>query len=130
MLASYVEEHRHNVTDDYGRKPLFTTKRGRPKKNSIRRNIYAGTRPCAVGQDCPHGKEPETCEAAQQTDDACKYPSTVSGHPVRRGAITFHLRRDIPQQAVSDRMDVSNKVLSEHYCIRTEDEKAKQRRKS
>jgi site-specific recombinase XerD len=129
VLAAYVNEHRHKVTDEYGRKPLFTTKRGRPAKNSIRRNIYAATRPCATGRDCPHGKEPETCEAAQRTNDASKCPSTVSGHPVRRGAITHFLRKDIPEQAVSDRMDVSKKVLSEHYDIRTEDEKAEQRRK-
>lgn len=128
-LAAYIKEHRHSVTDDYGRKPLFTTKRGRPAKNSIRRNIYAATRPCEVGKECPHGREPETCEAAQRTNDACKCPSTVSGHPVRRGAVTHHLRRDIPQQAVSDRMDVSEGVLSEHYDVRTEDEKAEQRRK-
>lgn len=129
VLAAYIEEHRHNVTDEYNREPLFTTNRGRPAKNSIRRNIYAATRPCATGRDCPHEKEPETCEAAQRTNDACKCPSTVSGHPVRRGAITHFLRKDIPQKAVSDRMDVSEKILSEHYDIRTEDEKAEQRRK-
>jgi len=129
VLAAYVEEHRHSVTDEYSRNPLFTTNRGRPAKNSIRRNIYAATRPCAVGKDCPHGREPETCEAAQRTNEASKCPSTVSGHPVRCGAITRFLRQDVPQKAVSDRMNVSEKILSEHYDIRTEDEKAEQRRK-
>jgi site-specific recombinase XerD len=128
IVSSYVSENRHAVTDEYGREPLFTTKRGRPAKNSIRRNVYAATRPCATGGDCPHDKNPETCEAAQRTNDACKCPSTVSGHPVRRGSITHFLRSDVPEKVVSDRMNVSQDVLDEHYDRRTEDEKAEQRR--
>lgn len=128
VVGDYIEQTRHDVTDDYGRKPLFTTKRGRPAKNSIRRNIYAATRPCTTGRDCPHGRDPKTCEAAQRTNTACQCPSTVSGHPVRRGAITHHLREDVPDKIVSDRMDVSQDVLDEHYDRRTEDEKAEQRR--
>lgn len=128
VLADYVETARHNVTDEYGREPLFTTKNGRPAKNSIRRNIYAATRPCATGRDCPHGKVPDDCDAAQRTNDACKCPTTVSGHPVRRGAITHHLRQDVPEKVVSDRMNVSQDVLDQHYDRRTEDEKTEQRR--
>jgi len=127
-LADYAEEHRHDVTDDHGRQPLFTTRHGRPAKNSIRRTVYAATRPCSTGRGCPHGREPESCDAAQRSNDACKCPSTVSGHPVRRGAITHFLRSDVPENAVSDRMDVSRDVLDEHYDRRTEDEKAEQRR--
>ncbi|WP_226011733.1 tyrosine-type recombinase/integrase [Halomicrobium salinisoli] len=128
VLADYIEENRHSVTDDYGREPLFTTKRGRPAKNSIRRNIYAVTRPCATGRGCPHNRDPDDCEAAQRTNDACKCPSTVSGHPVRRGAITHYLRQDVPDKVVSDRMNVSQDVIETHYDRRTEDEKAEQRR--
>lgn len=128
ILADYVATNRHDVTDKYDRKPLFTTKRGRPAKNSIRRSIYAATRPCETGQGCPHDKGPDTCEAAQRTNDASKCPSTVSGHPVRRGAITHHLRKDVPEKVVSDRMNVSQDVLDEHYDRRTEDEKTEQRR--
>ena len=128
ILQDYAEKSRHSVTDDHNREPLFTTKQGRPAKNSIRRNIYAATRPCSTGRGCPHNKDPDTCEAAQRTNDACKCPSTVSGHPVRRGAITHHLRQDVPEKVVSDRMNVSQDVLDEHYDRRTEDEKAEQRR--
>lgn len=128
VLADYEDENRHDVVDEYDRKPLFTTKRGRPAKNSIRRNIYAVTRPCSTGQGCPHNRNPETCEAAQRTNDACQCPSTVSGHPVRRGAITHHLRQDVPEKVVSDRMNVSEKILDRHYDRRTADEKAEQRR--
>lgn len=128
VLGDYISEHRHTVTDDYGRHPLFTTKNGRPVKNSIRRNIYAITRPCARGEACPHGENPETCVAAGRTNDACKCPSTLSGHPVRRGAITHFLRKDVPERVVSDRMNVSRQVLNKHYDRRTESEKAEQRR--
>lgn len=128
ILADYVDVNRHDVIDDYGRDPLFTTKRGRPAKNSIRRNVYAVTRPCATGRDCPHGRDPDSCEAAQRTNDACQCPSTVSGHSVRRGAITHHLRQDVPEKVVSDRMNVSQDVLEDHYDRRTEDEKTEQRR--
>jgi site-specific recombinase XerD len=128
VLTDYVDEHRHDVTDDYDRQPLFTTKNGRPAKNSIRRSVYAATRPCSTGQGCPHNKDPDTCEAAQRTNAASQCPTTVSGHPVRRGAITHHLRQDVPEKVVSDRMNVSQDVLDEHYDRRTEDEKAEQRR--
>lgn len=128
ILADYVDENRHDVSDDHNRQSLFTTKFGRPSKNSIRRNVYAATRPCATGDDCPHNEDPDECEAAQRTNDACKCPSTVSGHPVRRGAITHHLRQDVPEKIVSDRMNVSQDVLDKHYDRRTEDEKTEQRR--
>ncbi|WP_187347738.1 tyrosine-type recombinase/integrase [Haloplanus rubicundus] len=128
VVDDYIGEHRHNVTDDHEREPLFTTSQGRATKNTIRRNIYAVTRPCATGRDCPHGKVPDDCEAAQRTNEACKCPSTVSGHPIRRGAITHHLRQDVPEKIVSDRMNVSQDVLDQHYDRRTEDEKAEQRR--
>lgn len=128
VLTEYVTESRHPTTDEYEREPIFTTKQGRMAKNTIRRSIYAATRPCATGRDCPHKKDPDTCEAAQRTNDACKCPSTVSGHPVRRGAITHFLRRDVPEKVVSDRMNVSQDILDRHYDRRTEDEKAEQRR--
>ena len=129
VVADYVEHSRHAVTDEYDREPLFTTKRGRPAKNSIRRNVWAVTRPCKTGEGCPHNKDPDSCEAAARTNDAAGCPSTVSGHPVRRGSITHHLRRDVPEKVVSDRMNVSQDVLEHHYDRRTEDEKTEQRRK-
>jgi site-specific recombinase XerD len=128
VVADYVDTNRHTISDEYNRRPLFTTKRGRPAKNSIRRNIYAATRPCTTGRGCPHNRDPDSCEAAQRTNTACKCPSTVSGHPVRRGVITHHLRRDVPEKVVSDRMNVSQDVLDQHYDRRTEGEKTEQRR--
>lgn len=128
VMEDYVSENRHDVTDEYDREPLFTSKRGRPSKNTIRRNIYAATRPCATGRGCPHNKDPASCKAAERTNTASQCPSTVSGHPVRRGSITHHLRQDVPEKVVSDRMNVSQSILERHYDRRTEDEKTEQRR--
>lgn len=128
VLADYIAECRHDVTDENGREPLFSTANGRAAKNTLRRNIYAVTRPCATGQGCPHNKNPDDCTAAKRANAASKCPSTVSGHPVRRGAITHHLREDVPEKVVSDRMNVSQDILDKFYDRRTEDEKAEQRR--
>lgn len=127
-LAAYIEHHRHDVTDDAGRSPLFTTKNGRPAKNSFRRTIYSATRPCATGRGCPHGRDPQDCMAANRSAFASKCPSSMAGHAVRRGSITHFLRNDVPEKVVSDRMNVSADVLDKHYDRRTEDEKAEQRR--
>jgi hypothetical protein len=53
----------------------------------------------------------------------------VSGHPVRRGAITRFLKDEsIPEKAISDRSNVSQDVMDKHYDVRTEGEKTEQRR--
>lgn len=128
IIRDYIGEHRHDVTDDYDRTPLFTTRNGRARKNTLGRNIYAVTRPCMTEGGCPHGKDPDTCNGAERTNSASQCPSSVSPHPVRRGAITHFLRRDVPEKIVSDRMNVSQNVLDRHYDRRTEGEKAEQRR--
>lgn len=65
------------------------------------------TRPCLRGGDCPHGREPETCEAMDDTKKrASRCQSSVSPHALRRGSITHHLSSDVPEKVVSDRMNV------------------------
>lgn len=87
------------------------------------------TRPCAYGAECPHGRDPETCEAANERYEASKCPSSVSPHAIRRGSITHWLRKDVPTPAVSDRADVNADVLEQHYDERTQREKMEQRRR-
>lgn len=127
VLKDYVDVHRREKTDDHGRKPLFTTRYGRIGGTAIKRAVYRVTRPCQW-ESCPHNRDPEDCEATVDAD-ACKCPSSVSPHPVRRGSITHHLLNDVPDTAVSDRCDVSKDVLDHHYDQRTEHEKAETRRK-
>jgi site-specific recombinase XerD len=128
LLDDFVQFNRTEVTDEYGRRPLFTTENGRAPVKTLRRWFQSTTRPCIYGAECPVGRDPEDCEAAQRQRDASDCPSSVSGHPIRRGAITHHLREDVPDKVVSDRMNVSQDVLDEHYDGRGEDEKAEQRR--
>lgn len=121
VLDDYIEVHRNKVTDKHGREPLFTTTQ-RASHNVIRKNLYALTRPCETSGYCPHDREISECEATV-VKQASKCPSSVSPHPVRRSAITYHLNRGWPQEKLSERANVSVDVLEEHYDGRTEQEK-------
>lgn len=126
VLEDYIEHNRKKVTDDYGRHPLITSSRGRLSEGSIRETIYRVTQPCEIG-DCPHDKDPVTCEYRQHSQRAgC--PSSRSPHGIRRGSITNHLRTGSPQEVVSDRANVSSDILDQHYDERTEREKMEIRR--
>lgn len=127
ILDDYIQMHRHDVEDEYGRKPLFTSKSGRAYKSLIQKNIYVLTRPCHYTGECPHGRNIEECEG-NQFDYASKCPSSVSPHPIRRSAITAHLNADIPKEITADRVNVSVKVLDKHYDARSESEKRELRR--
>lgn len=127
ILDDYIAGPRRDVEDKYGRKPLLTTAQGRPSTSTIRETVYYWTRPCFVGEGCPHDRNPGECDAANDgTPNGC--PSVRSPHDVRSGAITSHLLEDVPVEIVSDRMDVSQDVLDRHYDRRTEREKMEQRR--
>jgi len=127
VLDAYIQHNRIDSTDEFGREPLFTTKSGRPNKSTLRDNIYCITRPCEYTGECPHDREIDSCEAVHH-DKASKCPSSVSPHAIRRGAITHHLSKDVPEKIVSDRMNVGLDVIEKHYDQRTESEKAEQRR--
>ncbi|MBX0287541.1 tyrosine-type recombinase/integrase [Halomicroarcula sp. F28] len=127
VLDAYIEYHREDVTDDYGRRPLFSSRAGRPQKSTLRDSLYKITRPCIYTNHCPHDRDTDDCEALER-NKASKCPSSVSPHAIRRGSITHHLSDDIPDRVVSDRMDVSLDVLEKHYDRRTEREKSEQRR--
>jgi site-specific recombinase XerC len=126
ILSEYIEHNHQDKKDDYGRKPLFTTRYGRISLSAIKDASYTMTRPC-VYDNCPHNRDPDECKATADSK-ASLCPSSVSPHPVRRGSITHHLLKDVPETAVSDRCDVSTDVLEHHYDQRTESEKAEQRR--
>jgi len=53
----------------------------------------------------------------------------VSPHAILRGSITHSLNSEMPDQVVSDRANVSQRVIEQHYDRRTEQEKMEQRRK-
>lgn len=127
VLEDYTEVSRDDVIDDHDREPLFTTQYGRMHRSKIREMIYAVTRPCMYGQNCPHNRDQTDCEARQYIH-ASKCPSSVSPHDIRRGSITHLLREEVPKQVVSDRVNSSPETLEKHYNEMTEQEKMEQRR--
>lgn len=118
ILKDFIDQRRHDVTDEHGRAPLLTTSNGRIHRNTIRRTIYRITTPCFRGDPC------EKC--ARCSEEKCT--EAVSPHAIRRGSITHYLSNDVPVEVVSDRMNVSRKVLDEHYDKRSERVKLEQRR--
>jgi len=122
VIDDYLEHQRPDVTDDYSREPLLATSHGRVSTGTIRKYVYKWTRPCAVGNGCPHDRDLESCEAAK-ANSASKCPSSRSPHAIRRGYITHQLKSGIENSFLGGRCDVSNEVLREHYDAR--DERAK-----
>lgn len=127
VIEDWIDHHRHDVEDEYGRNPLLTSQNSRMSKSSIRDAVYYATRPCHHTGDCPDGRDIEDCEATNHRL-YCKCPLNVSPHDVRRGSITYYLTEDVPEKVVSDRMNVGQDVLDKHYDKRSEEVKVEQRR--
>ena len=118
LLDEHIDQFRHEVTDEYDREPLFTTKNGRMQRTTLRRLVYQTTAPCFRDAPCP--------DCTSDSEQKC--PKAVSPHAIRRGAITHFLTNDVPVEIVGDRMNVSRDVLEQHYDKRSEVVKLEQRR--
>ena len=136
VLNTYIDgtgdpnhPQRKEATDEYGRKPLFTTRSGRVSKATIRRNLYKITQPCRHGGECPDDLNPNTCAARNNNDRLSRCPANVSPHPVRRGGICHQLNQGMSKQTICERADVSRRVLNRHYDLRTKQEAREQRRR-
>lgn len=125
-LDDYIAQRRPDVTDDYGREPLLATEYGRPSKGTLRETIYKVVQPCRYSGECPHGEEIEVC-SMRKHGQRSKCPSSVYPHAIRSGAITEHLNQDVPKEIVSERTNVSQRVLDRHYDERSEEEKRERR---
>lgn len=128
LLRDWRDDKRPDVEDEHGREALLTTVNGRVARTTIRNNVYSVSRPCVVDDECPHDRDPDSCDAAQRKQWACKCPGSVSPHAVRRGAITHWLDSDWRRSHVSERANVSEDVIEEHYDQRQEIRKMEQRR--
>ncbi|WP_313691619.1 hypothetical protein [Halorarum halobium] len=118
VLQDFIENTRKGVVDDYGRKPLFTTSRGRMRRSTFRRVVYRTTARCFRNEPCPG------CTGAD--DNKCL--EAASPHPICRGSITHFFTEDIPLEIVGDRVNVSRDVLNKHYDRRSEEVKLEERR--
>jgi site-specific recombinase XerD len=128
VVADYIEQTRSDVEDDYGRKPLLTSKSGRVVETTIQRYVYTASRPCYYnGGDCPFDRDLETCEA-MSWNGSSKCSGSVSPHALRRGYVTAARNAGQPKDVTSERVNMSGKVLEKHYDKGTNAEKAKRRR--
>lgn len=114
IIDDYIKMNHTGATDDYGRTPLFASRYGRTVRSNLRKHITRITRPCHYAGECPHGRDQQECEAKQDYNKASHCPSSVSPHPIRRGAITHWLNEGHRKELISERMDVSVDTLDEH----------------
>jgi len=128
VIADFIETNRPDVSDQDSREPLLATQHGRVSKSTIRRIIYSLTRPCSTGGECPHGRDPDDCEAAQTRNGASQCPSSRSPHTLKHGYISECRREGVPIDVLTDRCDVSEEVLREHYDETTQEERCQLRR--
>ncbi|MDQ2051804.1 tyrosine-type recombinase/integrase [Natronolimnohabitans sp. A-GB9] len=128
VLDDWLSVNHPGIRDQYEREPLFATKIDRLSRTRGRTIVYQYTRPCVYTDSCPHDRDLNSCDALP-TEHSHACPSSLSPHPVRRGAITHFLKSDVPENIVSDRMDCSEAVLDRHYDQRSEREKLRQRRR-
>lgn len=117
IIQDYLEMVRDETRDEFGRNPLLSTGDGRIGKSTIKKISYMWTRPCQIGKECPHDREPKSCEAANQNAKAYECPSSRAPHHVRTGYITAKRNEGVPIEAISQRCDVSPRVLKKHYDL-------------
>lgn len=129
IIDDFLEQNRPEVLDEHGREPLLGTKHGRIGRSTIRKYVYKWSRPCEVGEGCPHNRDPETCEA-KSAHDASKCPSSRSPHVIRRGYITHELNAGVDRSYVSGRCNVSEEVIEQHYDERNEQERMQVRHRA
>ncbi|NLV09992.1 tyrosine-type recombinase/integrase [Halomicrobium mukohataei] len=116
IVQDYIEVNRYEVTDDEGRHPLFTTRKGsgRLARSTMRNWIYILTQPCEFGGECPHDRDPETCEAREHGKGS-KCPSSRSPHKIRTGSITWHRDNGWPVADLADKADTGEDLIKGVY---------------
>ncbi len=115
LLQEYIEVSRPEVEDEFGRKPLFSSRKGsgRMSKGAIRSRFNIITQPCRYGL-CPHDRDPDECEAREHGYES-RCPSARSPHRVRTGSITHHRDEGWPPEVLSERVNATPEVIRTHY---------------
>ncbi|WP_232688031.1 tyrosine-type recombinase/integrase [Halobacterium zhouii] len=126
VLRDYIDGPRTDSTDEFHRDPLITTTHGRASPTTIRETIYKWTRPCFIGEGCPHDRDPDECEAMYYKQ-ASKCPSSRSPHDWRKARVTKYRYDGIPRSIVSDQLNASEDVLDKHYDRASKRKRAERR---
>jgi integrase len=126
VFQDWIDGPRPDVTDMNGRSPFVTTNHGRASRGCVRDSFYRWTRPCMIGEECPHDEDPDICEF-RPTSSMSSCPSARSPHDVRKARVTKYRNDGVPRGVVSDRLDASEKVLDKHYDRASKREKADRR---
>jgi site-specific recombinase XerD len=116
VVREYIDVNRPAVTDEHGRQPLLASKKGsgRLSKPAMRNTVYVLTQPCQFGGECPHDKDPDTCEYREHGQGS-RCPSSRSPHKIRTGSITHHRNRGWPVSELSDRANTSEELVEGVY---------------
>jgi site-specific recombinase XerD len=116
IIRSYIRVNRDDVTDDHGREPLLTSRKGdgRLSKSAMRNWIYILTQPCEFGGPCPHDRDPEECEAREHGHGS-KCPSSRSPHKIRTGSITHHRDQGWPVPDLAQKANTSEELIEGVY---------------
>ncbi len=122
VIRHYIDNKHPHVADDNARAPLLGTQKGRISKSTIREYANKWTRPCKIGRECPYGRDPETCEAAQSAKKATGCEGTRAPRQIRSGYITAKLNAKASYESVGHRVGATKKVLKRHYDHPSEDE--------
>jgi len=127
VIDTYVARERFEKRDEYGRRPLFCARQGRPSFSTIRGWTYLATQPCHYTA-CPHGNDRATCDYVDR-NHASKCPSSRSPHRLRTGSITWQLNSGLSWEAVADRVNSDPDTLRRYYDKATDREKLEERRR-
>jgi site-specific recombinase XerD len=127
VLEEYVTGTRADITDDYGRQPLFPSREGRPRKGTIRAWTWLATVPCHY-RDCPHGKRQASCEWFSQSR-ASNCPSSRAPHHIRTGSITWQRSQGVPAEVVATRVNASVQTIETYYDKEDPEQELERRRR-
>lgn len=114
-IKRYLEKDRPDVTDEYGRKPLFATTEGRASKSTLRRWLYEATSCRWQSADIVDRECDGSCDPGSNVCAYSYYP-----HAVRRGAIVSYLSGGLALHKAEERFNVSAATIRKHYDPRTE----------
>lgn len=128
LLNDYLHSHRHEMQDDFGRRPLLASQYGRVARQTLRGWTYQATQPCRTGAGCPSNKDTDTCKhLTREHTAAC--PDNYHPHAIRGASITYHRNQGWPVEHLAERVNASPSVINDHYDEPNDEEEIARRKR-